>query len=178
MPLSLTAKLTYSHLEKLQWKGRKIAEVFIFCMIMNCFGKQSTTLKAEPLPYLTRPCDALCDCLHLTICLVACLWPESISKTNGWFGMKCAVHIHAPYREKPFDFCDPTFLKSHLEVNPCLLSWHTAWVVSNVDSQKRRKKCTQVQYQKYSLYCHDQPTSFKQNSISGAFDCWDGFNCK
>lgn len=31
--------------------------------------------------------------------------------------MKCAVHIHAPNREKPIDFCDPTFSTATLRSN-------------------------------------------------------------
>lgn len=54
----------------------------------------------------------------------------------GWFGMKCAERIHAPNREKPIDFSDPTFLKRHLEVKLCLLWWHGARIVSAVDSEK------------------------------------------
>lgn len=78
-------------------------------------------------------CNVLCDCLHLTNCLfLFFLYLNS----NGWFGMKCAVHIHAPTREEPIDFCDPTFLKSHHEVELCLLYWQSAWVVSTGDSQK------------------------------------------
>lgn len=87
---------------------------------MNCFGTQSTKLKAVLLLYVP-----LLYVMHY--CSFACLGPESISKT-----MKCAVHIHVPNREKPIDFCDPTLLKSHLEVKHCRLRWHSAWVVRTV----------------------------------------------
>lgn len=63
-------------------------------------------------PYLYLLNNAVCDCLHLT--MFVC--DLEVWNSGGWFGMKCAVHIHAPNREELIDFCDPTFLKSHLEV--------------------------------------------------------------
>lgn len=132
---------------------------------MNCFETQSTALKCV---LLSPSSDRLF------------VQPENIS--NGCFGMKCAVHIHAPNREKHIDFWDPTFLKSRLEFKLSLLWWHHAWllalahskILSIFNSSQVNWRDTECMFIKKAPAFYF-PTNLTLGSVTSAFESWESF---